>query len=91
MTAKEYIKNYGSDYESEGAMFLFTADELIKFIGNYAIMKCKEQNIEAIELMLKTLSAELPFAGLLSVSIIKRYVEGLRSEINEKLNQTNNE
>lgn len=50
-----------------------------------------KQHIEAIELMLKTLSAELPFAGLLSVSIIKRYVEGLRAELNEKLNQTNNE
>ena len=50
-----------------------------------------KKHIEAIELMLKTLSAELPFAGLLSVSIIKRYVEGLRAELNEKLNQTNNE
>ena len=49
MTAKEYIKNYGSDYESEGAMFLFTADELIKFIGNYAIMKCKEQREECAD------------------------------------------
>ena len=43
-----------------------------------------KKHIEAIELMLKTLSAELPFAGLLSVSIIKRYVEGLRAELNEK-------
>lgn len=55
MTAKEYIKNYGSDYESEGAMFLFTADELIKFIGNYAIMKCKEQREKCAKGLKKTI------------------------------------
>lgn len=42
--------------------------------------------IEGIKEMLEDLNATLPFAGLLSVSIVKKYLSGLE----EKLRNINN-